>query len=120
LYDLHQAADALGLSCLVEIYEREEMDKLDFSQVRILGVNNRDLRTFAVDIDHSLRIFAEAPANVIRVSESGLRTAEDLAHLRRKGVDAVLIGETFMRAPHPGRALARLKEDVHCLLEPTP
>lgn len=116
LYDLHQAADTLGLSCLVEVYEREEMDKLDFSQVRILGVNNRDLRTFEVDIDHSLRVFSDAPPDVIRVSESGLRTAEDLAHLRRNGVDAVLIGETFMRAPHPGRSLARLKEDVQSLL----
>ena len=109
LYDLHQAAHELGLDCLVEIYEPDELDKLDADQVQILGVNNRDLRTFEVDIDHSLRVFAEAPDHVVRVSESGLRTADDLAHLRRHGVDAVLIGETFMRADEPGHALEMLR-----------
>lgn len=120
LFDLHQIADELGLACLVEVYDARELDRLDFDQVDILGVNNRDLRTFEVDIDHSLRVFAEAPASVIRVSESGLRTARDLAHLRRHGVDAVLIGETFMRAPHPGPALAALRRDVETLLSKLP
>ena len=108
LYDLHQAASDLGLACLVEVYDRKELDRLDFDQVAILGVNNRDLRTFEVDLDHSLRVFAEAPDGVIRVSESGLRTADDLAHLRDHGVDAVLIGETLMRAEKPGAALRDL------------
>ena len=116
LFDLHQAAGELGLDCLVEIYQHDELDKLDFNQVTILGVNNRDLRTFEVDINHSLRVFEDAPQEVVRVSESGLRTADDLAHLRRHGVDAVLIGETFMRAPHPGRTLAALKQEVRALL----
>ena len=125
LYDLHQAAKHLGLDCLVEIYQLEELDKLDFDQVTLLGVNNRDLRTFEVDLNHSLRVFEAAPQGVVRVSESGLKTAEDLAHLRQHGVDAVLIGETFMRAPHPGRALAALKQAVRALLNnqttaPTP
>ena len=116
LYDLHQAANALGLDCLVEVYARDELDRLDFDQVTILGVNNRDLRTFEVDINHSLRVFEEAPDAVVRVSESGLRTADDLAHLRRHGVDAVLIGETFMRAPHPGQALRALQNEAASLL----
>ena len=116
LYDLHQVADELGLECLVEIYQHDELDRLDFDQVAILGVNNRDLRTFEVDINHSLRVFEDAPQNVVRVSESGLRTADDLVHLRRHGVDAVLIGEAFMRAPHPGRTLAALKQEVRALL----
>ncbi len=122
LADLHAAADALGLGCLVEVYEQKELEKIDFGQVKILGVNNRDLRTFAVDDDHSLRVFAAAPEGVVRVSESGLRTAADLAHLRRHGVDAVLIGETFMRAEKPGEALARLRAEVQAMLEdhPTP
>ena len=118
LYDLHQTANALGLDCLVELYQHEELDKIDFDQVTILGVNNRDLHTFEVDISHSLRVFADAPRDVVRVSESGLRTAKDLAHLRRHGVDAVLIGETFMRAPHPGQTLASLKSAVDLLLSP--
>ena len=116
LYDLHQAANELGLACLVEVYEHAELDKLDFDQITILGVNNRDLRTFEVDINHSLRVFEDAPEGVVRVSESGLRTAEDLAHLRRHSVDAVLIGETFMRAAEPGKKLAALKEDVRMML----
>ena len=121
LYDLHQTAHTLGLDCLVELYRHDELDKIDFDQVTILGVNNRDLHTFEVDISHSLRVFADAPREVVRVSESGLRTADDLAHLRRHGVDAVLIGETFMRAPHPGKALATLTSAVdHLLASETP
>ena len=116
LFDLHQAAHELGLACLVEVYAHNELDKLDFDQVKILGVNNRDLRTFEVDINHSLRVFEEAPADVVRVSESGLRTADDLAYLRRHGVDAVLIGETFMRAAEPGKKLAALNKAVRVLL----
>lgn len=112
LYDLHQAASELGLACLVEVYDIGELGRIDFDQVNILGVNNRDLRTFEVDLNHSLRVFAEAPERVIRVSESGLRTASDLAHLRDHGVDAVLIGETFMRAAQPGATLKALKDDV--------
>ena len=108
LYDLHQAAGELGLACLVEVYDIEELSRIDFDQVAILGVNNRDLRTFEVDLDHSLRVFAEAPGGVIRVSESGLRTADDLTHLRHHGVDAVLIGETLMRAETPEAALKDL------------
>ncbi len=122
LADLHAAAAALGLSCLVEVYERSELEKIDFGQVEVLGVNNRDLRTFAVDVEHALRVFADVPGGVVRVAESGLRTAADLAHLRRHGVDAVLIGETFMRAAQPGEALAKLQGEVRALLEdqPTP
>lgn len=116
LAELHSAADELGLACLVEVYEEREMEKLDFGQVRILGVNNRDLRTFEVDINHSLRVFASAPEHVVRVSESGLRTAQDLVHLHTNGVDAVLIGETFMRETRPGDALLRLREEVMAVL----
>lgn len=109
LYDLHQTATELGLSCLVEVYALDELDRIDFDQVDILGVNNRDLRTFEVDIDNSLRIFEHAPRHVGRVSESGLSRPEDLVHLRKNGVNGVLIGEHFMRADDPGKALAELR-----------
>lgn len=112
LAELHDAATELGLACLVEVYEFGELAKIDFDRVDILGVNNRDLRTFEVDVNHSLRIFAQVPENVVRVSESGLRTGRDLAHLKRNGVDAVLIGEAFMSAPRPGEALAALRADM--------
>jgi indole-3-glycerol phosphate synthase len=112
LSDLHAEADELGLSCLVEVYDTEELDKLDFGQVKVLGVNNRDLRTFKVDLGHSVRVFAQAPETVVRVSESGIRTAEDVARLQAHGVHAVLVGETFMRATRPGDMLRQLQDDL--------
>ncbi len=120
LYDLHQAADELGLSCLVEVYDEAELDRLDFDQVKILGVNNRNLHTFEVNIDHSVNVFAQVPDSMVKVAESGLRTASELAHVRRHGVDAVLIGETLMRAEHPGEALAQLQQETADLLEAVP
>lgn len=112
LHDLYQAASELGLAALVEVYDVQELDRIDFDQVQILGVNNRDLRTFEVDLQHSLRVFAQVPGSVVRVSESGLRTAADLAHLHANGVDAVLIGETFMRAEQPGEALQGMLREI--------
>ena len=109
LRDLMQAAEELSLECLVEVHETREMDKLDFDLVTMMGVNNRDLRTFEVDINHSLRAFALAPPDVVRVSESGIRTGAQLAYLSQRGVNAVLIGETFMRASNPGAALRFLR-----------
>lgn len=110
LYDLHQAADELGMSCLVEVYTLDDLDKIDFDQVQLLGVNNRDLHTFEVDIENSLRIFEQAPRSVGRVAESGLSDPETLVRLRQNGVNAVLIGEHFMRAENPGEALADLRD----------
>ncbi|MEM1096124.1 MAG: indole-3-glycerol phosphate synthase, partial [Bacteroidota bacterium] len=95
---------------LVELYDADEIEKVDFNRVEVLGVNNRDLRTFTVDIDHSLRVFVQMAertyAVLVRGFDCGLRSPDDLAYLRRNGIDAVLIGETFMRAPNPGVALA--------------
>ena len=118
LNDLHDAASELGLACLVEVYDAAELDRIDFDRVRILGVNNRDLRTFTVDIGHSIRLFEQVPDTVVRVSESGLRTGADLARLQRRGIDAVLIGETFMRASDPGRKLRALLEEAGQALHP--
>ena len=116
---LHAEATGLGLSCLVEVYDQDELAKLDFHQVKILGVNNRDLRTFTVDLDHSLRVFDRAPGHVVRISESGIRTGADVAHLTAHGVHGVLIGETFMRADDPGCALRQLRRDAQAGLVPT-
>ncbi len=112
LYDLHKAANELNLACLVEVYDASEMDRIDFDQVRILGVNNRDLRTFEVNLQHSVDVFADAPANVVRVSESGIHSSDDLAYLLAHGSDAVLIGETFMRADDPGEKLAAMQHEL--------
>ena len=116
LRDLLSLATELGLACLVEVYDPVELDKIDFDQVSILGVNNRDLHTFKVDIEHSLKVFELVGNGVIKVSESGLQAPADLAYLHRRGVDAVLIGETFMRAEDPGAALLSLREKTATIL----
>jgi indole-3-glycerol phosphate synthase len=112
LSEMMHAARELDLSVLVEVYDLHELDRIDFDAVSILGVNNRDLRTFEVDIEHSIRVFARAPESVVRVSESGLGAPGELKHLLENGIDAVLIGETFMRADDPGQALAELRTAV--------
>ncbi len=117
LGDLLRLAAELNLDCLVEIYDPIELDKLDFTQISILGVNNRNLHTFDVDIEHSLRVFGMVDKDLVRVSESGLQSADDLAYLHQKDVDAVLIGETFMRADAPGTALQRLRRETNTLLQ---
>jgi len=111
LADLHAAATELGLSCLVEVYEEEDLDKIDWEQVSVLGVNNRDLHTFEVDLENSLRIFDQTPKGVGRVAESGLSDPETLVRLRKAGVNGVLIGEHLMRAEHPGEALSQLRAE---------
>lgn len=111
LSELHAAATELGLSCLVEVYERDDLEKIDWKQVDVLGVNNRDLKTFEVDIENSLRIFEHVPKSVGRVAESGLSDPETLVRLRQAGVNGVLIGEHFMRAENPGKALAELRAE---------
>lgn len=118
LSELHAAASELGLSCLVEVYSESDLEKIDWNQATILGVNNRDLTNFEVDIDNSLRIFEQVPRSVGRVAESGLSDPETLVRLREAGVNGVLIGEYFMQAEHPGDALADLRDRAkHIALE---
>lgn len=112
LHDLHQTAGELGLDCLVEVYAPEELDKIDFHQVSILGANNRDLDTFEVDLNQSIRVFRRAPEHVVRVTESGLSRVEELSTMRRYGMDAALIGTTLMKAKSPGERLRALREGV--------
>ena len=112
LRNLQIQAQELGLQCLVEVYEASEMTKIDWELTPLLGVNNRNLHTFAVDINHSVRLLAQCPHHTIRVSESGLGSAGQLAHVQRHGIDAVLIGESFMRANHPGQALRALRRSL--------
>jgi indole-3-glycerol phosphate synthase len=116
LHDLHDAATDLGLECLVEVHDADELAALDLDRVQILGVNNRDLKTFDVDVERAPRLLADVPERIVRVAESGLKAAADLAMLRRRGIDAVLIGETFMRARRPGDTLAALRRDTADLL----
>ena len=102
-----ETAHALGLSALVEAHDETEVRRALAAGARIIGVNNRDLHTFEVDINNSVRLRHLIPADRIYVSESGIRNAEDVGVLYRNGTNAVLIGETLMRSPDKG---ARLRE----------
>ncbi|MDR0294530.1 MAG: indole-3-glycerol phosphate synthase TrpC [Oscillospiraceae bacterium] len=102
-------ADRLGLSCLVEAHDGEEMKTALKAGARVIGVNNRDLKTFNVDTANSIRLRKLAPDGILFVSESGIRTAEDVELLRRNGISAVLVGEALMRAPDKKAALAALR-----------
>ena len=101
--------DGLGLSALVEAHDEAEVDRALNAGARILGVNNRDLKNFTVDTENSRRLRARIPEDALFVSESGVRTAEDVARLAAIGADAVLIGETLMRAPDKTAKLRELK-----------
>lgn len=105
---LHAGATALGLDVLVEIHNLAELQLAADAGARIIGVNNRNLRTLTVDVHVSDAVMARMPRDVIAVSESGLRTSDDLTRLRGLGYSGFLIGERFMTQPDPGAALAGL------------
>ena len=100
-----QLAKELGLDALVEAHDEYEVDRALNLGAEIVGVNNRDLRTFQVDMNNSIRLRKMAPDNVVFVSESGIRISEDIRLLYENKVDAVLIGETLMRSPDKKAAL---------------
>lgn len=106
--DLLQAAYGLGLDVLVEVHDRAELDLVMPFDVRLLGINNRNLRTFVTTLDTSLELAQDLPQSITLVSESGIRTRADIDRLRAAGFHAFLIGEEFMRSDDEGRALASL------------
>ncbi len=108
LSQLHAQATALGLDVLVEVHDPAELQLAVDAGARIIGVNNRNLRTLTVDLQVSDAVMARMPRDVLAVSESGLRTSNDLMRLRGLGYSAFLIGERFMTQPDPGAALAGL------------
>lgn len=110
--DLQDTAAGLGLHVLLELHSPFELDRVDFDRTRLVGVNHRDLHTFEVNLGHSQEIFSFLPEGIVRVAESGLRTADDIAEVARHGADAVLVGEAFMREADPGAALRDLREAV--------
>ena len=101
--------DTLGLSALVEAHDEAEVKMALGAGARLIGVNNRNLKDFSVDTDNSRRLRALIPPEVLFVSESGVRNAEDVAALREIGTDAVLIGETLMRASDKKAKLKELR-----------
>ena len=114
LRSLADCAAEWGLDALVEVHNAEELSAALDSGAQVIGVNNRNLRTLEVDVKASEDLIAVMPRNVVAVSESGLRTPDDLTRLRQLGYRAFLIGERLMTMPDPGRALRELLAGVTC------
>ena len=108
LSQLLACADQAGLNVLVEVHNQTELKTAVECGAEIIGINNRDLTTFKVDLQTSLQLAPLVPEEVILVSESGISTADDIRLLREGGVDAFLIGEYLMKSPDPGKALREL------------
>ncbi|MEX2582761.1 MAG: indole-3-glycerol phosphate synthase TrpC [Gemmatimonadota bacterium] len=108
LAELHAEALALGMDVLVEVHDAAELERAVALGADLIGINNRDLATFTTDLATTERLAAAAPRDAVLVSESGIRTAADVERLGWAGVDAILVGETLLRAPDPEAAAAAL------------
>lgn len=108
LRDLYETTCGLGMTPLVELYDEENIDAVLSCQPRLVGVNNRDLNTFKVDLGHSIRIKQQLPDEVVMVSESGIFNSDDVSLLHDSGIAAMLVGESLMRADDIGQAVQSL------------
>jgi indole-3-glycerol phosphate synthase len=106
--DLEALALSMNMAVLVEVHDREELQRALKLKTRLLGINNRNLRTFDVTIQTTLDMLTDVPADRLLITESGIVSRADVQTMRSAGVHAFLVGETFMRAPEPGLALAEL------------
>jgi indole-3-glycerol phosphate synthase len=113
---LSELAQTLGMDVLFEVHNENDLDKMS-QNIRIVGVNNRNLNTLDVDISLSEEIFPFLPVNCLKVAESGFQTPEDIKKLFETGFDAFLIGENFMKSKEPGEAASRFLEDLKILME---
>ncbi len=104
----HQRSRELGLDALCEVHDENELERAVKMGAEIIGVNNRDLHTFAVELETAERLAAKIPAGALRVAESGIQSGEDIRRLRACGYDAFLVGESLMRADDPGTELATM------------
>jgi indole-3-glycerol phosphate synthase len=109
--EFEAVAISLGMAVLVEVHDRAELDRALKLKTPLVGVNNRNLRSFEVSLDTTLELMGHLPADKLLVTESGIATRADVSRLREAGVHAFLVGEAFMRASEPGEALAELFGD---------
>ena len=112
LREYKDICDSLGLSALIEAHSAEEIERAIQAGARIVGVNNRDLRTFTVDISNSIRLRNQVPQEILFVAESGIRTAQDIQSLYQAGVNGVLIGETLMRSADKADIIKELRSGI--------
>lgn len=110
LRDLKEAARGLGMDVLVEVHDADELERALSLDARLIGINNRDLRTFETRLETTLALLPRIPSERLTVTESGIHSAEEVALLREQGVRAFLVGEAFMRVADPGQKLAELFE----------
>ena len=110
LREYKDICDGLGLSALVEAHDEAEIESAKAAGARMIGVNNRDLRTFTVDINNSIRLRGLVPEEILFVAESGIKTADDIIALCKAGVNGVLIGETLMRSKNKKEMLDMLRD----------
>ncbi len=108
MYRLHDRARALGMSVLIEFYEEANLPRVLAVGSNLVGINNRDLRSFSTDIEHTLRLRDRIPPEVLLVSESGIQSRHDVIRLEAVGVSAILVGETLMRTHDIGQAVDEL------------
>ena len=108
LASLRESAEGLGMSALVEVHDAEELERAAASGARLVGINNRDLRTFTTRLEVTLDLLDAVPAGAVVVSESGVRTPADVERLGAAGVHAVLVGESLLRQDDPGGGVAAL------------
>lgn len=106
--DMEAVARSLDMAVLVEVHDRAELDRALKLKTRLVGINNRNLKTFEVSLQSTLDLLPCVPADRLLVTESGIQTVEDVKRMREAKVHAFLVGEAFMRAPEPGEALAKL------------
>ena len=110
LRDFEDQAVALQMAILIEVHDAHELDRALELKTPLIGINNRNLRTFGVTLETTLNLLPKVPHDRLLISESGIHTANDVARLRSAGVNGFLVGEAFMRAEDPGLALAELFE----------
>ncbi|MBA3312898.1 MAG: indole-3-glycerol phosphate synthase TrpC [Planctomycetota bacterium] len=108
LPDLYQHIVSLGMTALVELYEPANLDRVLALDPPLVGVNNRNLKSFVTDLKHTIHLATKMPKDVLLVSESGIRTRADVVRLQSAGCGAILVGETLMRSPDIGRMVSEL------------
>jgi indole-3-glycerol phosphate synthase len=111
LRKLFNAACELGMAPLVELYEPDNLQRVFDAGATLIGVNNRNLHTFEVDLEHTIGLRPRVPDECVLVAESGIKTRQDVRRLETAGVDAILVGESLMREPDIGAAVDRLMKD---------
>jgi indole-3-glycerol phosphate synthase len=106
--DMEAVARSLDMAVLVEVHDKAELERALKLKTRLVGINNRNLKTFEVSLQTTLDMLPDVPADRLLVTESGIQTTEDVRRMREAKVNAFLVGEAFMRASEPGEALAKL------------